>query len=389
MKIKVGFIYGGKSVEHEISVISAVQAMNHLDTNKYDIVPIYITKDLQMYTGGMLKDIESYKDASLIKKYAKKVNLINSKDRIILQSTKWFKKEVDYIDIAFPIVHGNGTEDGSIAGFLETIGIPYIGSKVVSSAIGQDKVIQKQIFSSSNIPTTNYIWFFDNEYYDNQETILKNINKLTYPLVVKPATLGSSIGISFVKAKDELQEAIELAISYDNKIIVEEAINNLCEVNQSVLGTYDYYETSQIEEVIKEDEILSYKDKYLGSAKTSSKGIASTRRIIPARINEKLSKEIDEISKKVYRNLNCSGVVRIDYLIDTKKKEVYVNEINTIPGSLAYYLWEGKGTSYEELLENLITTTIKDYKKKMKKIASFETNILSNYNSQGLKGIKK
>ena len=389
MKIKVGFIYGGKSVEHEISVISAVQAMNHLDTNKYDIVPIYITKDLQMYTGGMLKDIESYKDASLIKKYAKKVNLINSKDRIILQSTKWFKKEVDYIDIAFPIVHGNGPEDGSIAGFLETIGIPYVGSKVVSSAIGQDKVIQKQIFSSSNIPTTNYIWFFDNEYYDNQEAILKNINKLTYPLVVKPATLGSSIGISFVKAKDELQEAIELAISYDNKIIVEEAINNLCEVNQSVLGTYDYYETSQIEEVIKEDEILSYKDKYLGSAKTSSKGIASTRRIIPARINEKLSKEIDEISKKVYRNLNCSGVVRIDYLIDTKKKEVYVNEINTIPGSLAYYLWEGKGTSYEELLENLITTTIKDYKKKMKKIASFETNILSNYNSQGLKGIKK
>ena len=155
------------------------------------------------------------------------------------------------------------------------------------------------------------------------------------------------------------------------------------------MGTYDYYETSQIEEVIKEDEILSYKDKYLGSAKTSSKGIASTRRIIPARINEKLSKEVDEISKKVYRNLNCSGVVRIDYLIDTKKKEVYVNEINTIPGSLAYYLWEGKGTSYEEWLENLITTTIKDYKKKMKKMASFETNILSNYNSQGLKGIKK
>ena len=203
--------------------------------------------------------------------------------------------------------------------------------------------------------------------------------------------IAKEMGVEQVvcKAKDELQEAIELAISYDNKIIVEEAINNLCEVNQSVLGTYDYYETSQIEEVIKEDEILSYKDKYLGSAKTSSKGIASTRRIIPARINEKLSKEIDEISKKVYRNLNCSGVVRIDYLIDTKKKEVYVNEINTIPGSLAYYLWEGKGTSYEELLENLITTTIKDYKKKMKKIASFETNILSNYNSQGLKGIKK
>lgn len=389
MKIKVGIIYGGKSVEHEISIISAVQAMNHLDESKYDIVPIYITKDLQMYTGGMLKDIESYKDISLIKKYAKKVNLINKKNNIILQSTKWFKREIDYIDIAFPIVHGNGTEDGSLAGFLETVGIPYVGSKVVSSAIGQDKVIQKQIFTTCDIPTTKYVWFFDNEYYDNQDNILKQIDKLDYPLVVKPATLGSSIGITLVKDKNTLKEAIELAITYDSKIIVEEAINNLCEVNQSVLGTYDYFETSQIEEVIKEDEILSYKDKYLGGSKSSTKGMVSTRRIIPARISDKMASEIDEISKKVYRNLNCSGVVRIDYLIDSKKKNVYVNEINTIPGSLAYYLWEGKGMSYSELLESLITTTIKDYKKKMKKIASFETNILSTYNSSGLKGMKK
>ena len=163
MKIKVGVIYGGKSVEHEISVISAVQAMNFMDEEKYDIVPIYITKNLEMYTGGMLKDIDSYRDLSLIKKYAKKINLVNKKGRFVLQKTSWFKREINEIDIALPIVHGQGTEDGTIQGYLELLGIPYVGSNVVSSAVGQDKVFMKQIFEANNIATKKYIWFFDTE----------------------------------------------------------------------------------------------------------------------------------------------------------------------------------------------------------------------------------
>ena len=200
MKIKVGVIYGGKSVEHEISVISAVQAMNYMDEEKYDIVPIYITKDLEMYTGGMLKDIESYRDLSLIKKYAKKVNLVNKKGRFVLQKTSWFKKEINEIDIALPIVHGQGTEDGTIQGYLELLGIPYVGSNVASSAVGQDKVFMKQIFEANNIPTKKYIWFFDAEYEHDKDNVVKRINKLEYPIIIKPATLGSSIGISIVKS---------------------------------------------------------------------------------------------------------------------------------------------------------------------------------------------
>ncbi len=390
MKIKVGFIYGGNSVEHEISVISAVQAMEYLDDDKYEVVPIYITHDRKMYTGGMLTDIESYKDFSLIKKYGKRINLINKDGRIILQGGRIFKREINYIDIAFPIVHGSGCEDGSIAGYLETLGIPYVGSKVCSSAVGQDKVFQKQIFSCNDIPVVNYTWFFDNEYDSDREGVINKINNLSYPLIVKPANLGSSIGISYVENKDMLSKAIEEAISYDSKILVEEVVSNLCEVNQSVLGTTSKCMTSLIEEVIKEDDILSYKDKYLSNGKLSgSKGMASTRRIMPARISDKLSSEIDDISKRVFKCLNNSGVVRIDYLIDNKSKKVYVNEINTIPGSLSYYLWEGKNISYYELLDMLITNEIKDYKKKMKKMSSFKTNILSNYGMYGTKGIKK
>lgn len=390
MKIKIGVIFGGKSVEHEISIISAVQAMNYIDDNKYEIVPIYITKDLEFWTGAMLKDIESYKDFNLIKKYAKKVHLINKKGRFVLQKASFIKREINEIDIALPIVHGEGVEDGSIQGYLELLGIPYIGSNVYASAVGQDKIFQKQIFEANDIPITKYTWFYDDEFYNNRENLYKRINKLNYPLIIKPSKLGSSIGISIVKNKDDLTNAIDNAVLYDNKILIEEAIDNLTEINCAVLGNYEKMITSEIEEVLKEDEILSYNDKYIGSSKCgSSKGIASTRRIMPARINKEDRETIIELSKKVFKVLNNSGVARIDYLIDKKKNKIFVNEINTIPGSLSYYLFEPIQISYPELLETLITTAIKDFKRKSKMTVSFETNILKNYKNSGLKGIKK
>jgi len=391
MKIKIGVIYGGKSVEHEISVISAVQAMGYIDSEKYDVIPIYITKNLEWYTGDMLKDIASYKDFALIKRYAKKINLVNKNGRFILQSTKLFKREINEIDLAFPIVHGAGMEDGSIQGYLEILGIPYVGSNVYASVVGQDKVFMKQIFEANRIPYTNYVWFFENEYFENKEELLKRINKLKYPLIVKPATLGSSVGITKVSKKEDLCDAIEEAIRYDVKIDVEEMIEDLTEVNASVLGTYEKLDVSEIEEVIKEDEILSYNDKYIGGnkCKGASKGMVSTRRIMPARLSKSMKEEVEELSRKVFLALNSAGVVRIDYLIDNKRNRIFVNEINTIPGSLAFYLWEPKNISYTELLDSMITSAIKTYKKKSKMTYSFETNILENFDRNGLKGAKK
>jgi D-alanine-D-alanine ligase len=390
MRIKVGVIFGGESVEHEVSIISAIQAINSMDTEKYDIVPIYIDKNRTWYTGKMLTDIELYKDMDLLRRYAKKVTLCKKDGSYFLVNTSGlFRRDIAEIDIAFPIVHGINVEDGTLQGYLDTIGIPYVGSRVIGAALGQDKVIMKQVFESAGIPIVPYTWFFDSDYYSNKDEIFSNIKKIGFPVIVKPANLGSSVGISVAKNNDELVNAIEDAIKYDTKIVVEKVIENMTEVNCSVLGNYENQQVGVLEEVMGSDEILSYQDKYLGGGKTKgsgSKGMASTSRIIPARISDKMTEDIKETSKKVFRVLNLGGVCRIDYLIDKKNKKFYVNEPNTIPGSLSFYLWEPVGKPYSELLDDMINIAIKDFKNRSSKTYSFDTNILNNCN--GLKGSK-
>lgn len=392
MKIKLGVVFGGKTVENEVSIISAIQAMNQLDQEKYEIIPIYITKDRTWYSGRMLNDIDVYKDFDNLKKYAKKVTLYQKNGGFYLQKLTGFKSIISQLDIIFPIVHGNNVEDGSLQGYFETIGIPYVGPKIIGSALGMDKIIQKQVFESVGIPVLPYTWFYDIEYIENKDKINEEIKKIKLPVIVKPATLGSSVGISVVKDLKELDKAIDEASRYANKIIVEKAVEDLTEVNCSVLGNYEFMETSVIEEVLSSDEILSYKDKYIGGVKGKSKGMASASRIVPARIDEKIANEILEISKKAFRTLNLSGVCRMDYLIDNKTNKIYLNEPNTIPGSLAFYLWSPKGKKYRDLLDEMITTAIKEYKNQSKKICSFDTNILNNFagskGSKGLKGLK-
>ena len=387
MKLRIGVIFGGERVEHEVSIISAVQAMKSLDEEKYEIIPIYIGKDREWYTGKLLKDIEIYSDLDLMKKYATNVVLCNKGDKFVLIKKNGIKRIIDYIDLVLPVVHGTNVEDGTLQGYLELIGIPYVGSNLYSAAIGQDKVFQKQILESSKLPVTKYMWFFDSEYKENEKEVLKEIKSIGYPVMVKPARLGSSVGISKAKNEDEVKDAIEEAIKYDEKILVEKVVENLIEVNCSVLGNYEDQEASELEEVMGADEFLSYRDKYLGnSKKTGSKGMASTNRILPARLDEKMTNEVKELSKKTFRVLNASGVIRIDFLIDKKSKKIYINETNTIPGSLSFYLWEATNKPYKQLLDEMINIAIKTYKRKKRKVFSFETNILSNFN--GLKGSK-
>lgn len=384
MKLKLGVIFGGESVEHEISVISAIQAMKALDEEKYEIVPIYISKDRSWYTGALLRDLDLYKDFDNLKRYAKKVVLYNSDGRFVLQSKKGFKKIVNEIDLAFPIMHGTNSEDGTIQGYLNMIGVPYAESNIFAATIGQDKVFQKQILEAEGLPITKYIWFFDNEYLENFNDIKKKIKEMGYPVIVKPARLGSSIGIKLAKDEDELRQAIDFAIRYDDKILVEKVVKNLVELNCAVLGNKEFSETSLIEEVLSTDDFLSYDDKYVGDKK--SKGMLSTNRIIPADITKAHEKEIKELSKQVFRVLNFSGVVRIDYLMDDKTEKIYINEVNTIPGSLSFYLFDSKEKNYTKLLDEIINIAIKDYKNKESKTKSFDINILKNY--KGLKGKK-
>ena len=258
------------------------------------------------------------------------------------------------------------------------------------------KVFQKQILEAEKIPVTKYTWFYDNEYTEDEARITKEISKIGYPVIVKPARQGSSIGIGIAKDEESLKEAILEAIKYDDKILVEEVISNMTELNCSVLGSSTYQEASVLEQVMGKDEILSFSDKYLGSGAKKgtkkipeSKGMTSASRIIPADIPEKLANDIKETSKKAFRALGASGVVRIDYLYDKKSKKYYLNELNTIPGSLSFYLWQPLNKEYSELLEDMINIAVKRYKKKIKKTSFFESNILANFNgTKGVKGVK-
>lgn len=402
MKIKVGVIFGGETVEHEVSIISAVQAMGFMDEEKYEIIPIYIGKDRIWYTGSMLKEMDIYKDFNDLKRFAKRCVLFKKGENFYLQSLGFFKRILTEIDIAFPIVHGNNIEDGSIAGYLDTIGIPYVGPHILGAAMGQDKVVMKQVMKADNLPIVPYTWFYDTEYLTYKEDIKKEIEKIGYPVIIKPATLGSSVGITVVKDKAQIDAAITEAMNYDMKIIVEKMVDNLVEVNCSVLGNYEAQETSVLEEVVSANDFLTYKDKYIGNGKgklkgkgeakgmqTGSKGMLALDRIIPARLDKNLEEEVKDLAKKTFRSLNLSGVCRIDFLIDKKKKQIYVNEPNTIPGSLSFYLWTPKGKEYNTLLDDLITLAIKDHKRKEKKTYSFDTNILEGYNgTKGKLGIK-
>lgn len=396
MKIKVGVLYGGKTTEHEVSIITAVQAMGFLNSEKYEVIPLYLTKENEMYTGNPLKEMEIYKEPELLKRYCKNVVMYNKNGAIILQNKQGiFKRTVAEVDIVVPAVHGFGMEDGNIQGLLNVVGVPYTGSDIYGCTVGQDKVFQKQILEAENILVPKYEWFYDNEFFEDDKEILDRLKKLKFPLIVKPARQGSSIGIKVAKDMDSLRSAILEAIKYDEKILVEEVIANMVELNCSVLGSTNYTETSAIEQVMGEDEILSFNDKYIGNGAKkgtnklkmgASKGMVSTSRVIPAEIPDKLKEEIEKTSKKAFRALGASGVIRIDYLYDKKSKKLYVNELNSIPGSLSFYLWTPLKKNYPELLDDLINISVKRYKK-FKKTSSFDSNILSSFNgSKGIKG---
>ncbi len=399
MRIKVGVIFGGETVEHEVSIISAMQAMNKMDQEKYEIVPIYITKDREWYTGDMLKDIEVYQDLNLIKNYSTNVVLYYKKGSYVLQSKGFFKRIVKEIDIAFPIVHGTNVEDGVLQGYLQTIGIPYVGPDVYGAVAGQDKAIMKDILKGADIPMTKYVWFYDVDYKRDSDEVIKKIEKLKYPVIVKPATTGSSVGISVCENEEKLREGIDEAIQYDSKIVVEEVVEHLKEVNIAVMGNYEHQKVSEIEEVLSANKFLTYTDKYIGDGKgklkggktkaAQSKGMASANRKLPADLPEKMRKEIESIAMNAFKALGSAGNSRIDFLIDEKTKKVYLNEINSIPGSLAFYLWDAKDINFTQVLDDMINIGIKDYKKRISKTHSFDTNILQGFAARGgVKGMK-
>lgn len=390
MKIKVGVFFGGRSVEHEISIISAVQAMLAFDKDKYDVVPVYITKDNRFYTGEILKDIEQYKNIDNIIKNSQRIILqnIDGKVKLLSYPMKVFKNpEIDYIDVAFPVVHGTNVEDGTLQGFLHMLGVPYCGCNVISSAVGMDKFAQKAILKANNIPVLPAKCFDMKKYNRNQKNILSEIEKdIEYPMIVKPVNLGSSVGISKVHNREELEDAIDYGFEFSLRVLVEHAVENLKEINCSVLGDYENARPSECEEPVNSDEILSYQDKYLSGEKSGSKGMSSTKRKLPADISKDISNKIKSYAVDTFKALGCNGVARIDFLMNDETKELWVNEINTIPGSLSFYLWEATGVKFADLLDEIVSLALKRKREEDTVTYSFDTNVLAGIKLGGSKG---
>ncbi len=393
MKIKVGVIFGGKSVEHEVSIISGIQAINNMDKEKYDIVPIYLTKENNMYVGELVKEVKNFKNIKNVIENSQRVIMVNNEGRVDLikyPMKKFGNNLYDSIDVALPVVHGTNVEDGALQGFLKTLDIPFAGCDVLSSAIGMDKYVMKTVLKENNIPVLDCLRINDFEYInDNDEVVNRILNKIELPVIVKPINLGSSVGIKVAKTKDELVEAIEYAFNFAKQILVERVISNLKEINCSVLGNIKECKASECEEPLGAGVILSYEDKYISNKSKSgaSKGMTSLGRKLPADIPEDTKKKIQDYAEATFKALNCNGVVRIDFMIDMDTDEVYVNEINTIPGSLAFYLWEASGLKYKEMLSKLIDLSLTRKREEGNLSFSYDTKILDGYNG-GSKGSK-
>ncbi|MBO5551497.1 MAG: D-alanine--D-alanine ligase [Lachnospiraceae bacterium] len=395
MKIRVGVIFGGRSVEHEVSVISALQAMQSLDNTRYEAVAIYLTKDNELYVGDNTGNIEAYKDIPALLKASQRVIPVKEGGHYLLAAYphRAFGMKPIELDVMLPIVHGTNVEDGALMGFLKTWGIPFAGCDVTAAAVGMDKYIMKTVFMDNDIPVLPCRRYTTKDYKDIDALVGDIEERLGYPVIVKPVNSGSSVGISVAHDKEGLIRSLDNAYTFANVILAEHAIMELQEINCSVLGDIDEAEASLCEEPYHSDEILSYEDKYMSGGKTSktggaSKGMASVSRTIPAPISDELTKRIQSLAVRAFQSLGCNGVVRFDFMIDRSDGSLYLNEINTIPGSLSFYLWEPTGLPYGKLLDRLIDLAIKRRRDEDRVTFSFETNILNQSSLKGLKGSK-
>ncbi len=401
MKLNIGVFFGGETVEHEVSIISAHQAMNALDKEKYNVIPVYVAKSRKLYVGEELTDMASYKDLSELEGKLTQVSIVLEDNKVVIKPVKtslFGKKELGTIDVAIPVMHGTNGEDGTIQGFFEMLKVPYAGCDLYGAAVGQDKVLQKHILKDNGLPITDWFWVYGSEIDTNKDEILDKVHKLIYPVILKPARTGSSVGIAIAHNDEEYLECFEDARQYDEKVITEKVVKPMVELNCSVLGDGANARASVIEQVgsVSGDELLSYKDKYQGGGKGSKgsksgskdAGMASTARIVPAPISDEQTKLVQKLALQTFKVLGAAGVCRIDFMMDQETKKVYVNEINTIPGSLAFYLWKEEGMSFTELMDNLVNLALDRERRRSKMTFSYDTNLLSTFSENSAKGAK-
>ncbi|MBR2572395.1 MAG: D-alanine--D-alanine ligase [Clostridia bacterium] len=399
MSITLGILYGSRTCEHDVSVISAAQAAQAARKAGFNAVKIYIARDGDWYIGSELENIAFHKDFQADKvtqvlpagEGGKMLLLRYPTEKRTLFGAS--KEVLERIDVVMPVMHGMNGEDGTVAGMLDLMDVPYTSSGLVASSVGMDKIAMKQFFRGCGFPVVEDLWVDRGDWRGDRDGCIERIEaKLRYPVFVKPANLGSSIGIGKAKDRDGLIHAMDVAASFDRRILIERGIEQLKEINCGVLGYGSEAAASALEMPVSVDDFLTYKEKYLqgqgskgnGSAqgaKTAagaqgSKGMASLARRIPAPISEEKTREVQALAVNIFRALDCKGVVRIDFMLEGDEEKLYVGEINTIPGSLAFYLFEHIGTSFPDLIEKMVEYAYRAYADRHESVFTYDSTIL-------------
>lgn len=395
-KIQLGVLFGSRSCEREVAIISAVQLMNHVDTEKYDVIPVYISEQGVWYTGAPLREIKNYTPFNPDMKGIDQVALDITAGSGALIANRPGKglfgrptqEVVARLDCCVIVMHGLNGEDGTLQGMLELANLPYTSAGVAGSAIGMDKIMMKQFFrGAGTLPCLPDCWFTRAMFQADRDAVLDKVEKeLGYPVFVKPANLGSSIGVSRADDREGLIDSLELAFDYDRRVLVEKGLDKPIELNCSVLGYDDDVTASPIEMPISGEQFLDFKEKYLAGG--GSKGMASLHRVLPAPIEDSLRDEIQRLSCEIFRMLDCKGVVRIDYMFDKATEKVFITEINTIPGSLAFYLWENAGMKYMQLIDKMVECAMRAHEDRNLRNYAFTSDILKSVSLGGAKGAK-
>ncbi len=385
----VGVVFGGRSVEHDVSIVTGHQIMRAFDPERYEIIPIYITRSGKWYTGEPLLDLKNYTDEIISYAGVQEVVLspaVQHHGLILNPLSGWLSKgEIKRLDVLFPAIHGSHGEDGTLQGLFELADIPYVGCGVLASAVANDKIVTKLIMRQQGIPVLDDVTFSRAAWLDDPDAVMKRItDTLDFPVFVKPATLGSSIGIA--RANDErlLRAAIDVATNFDRHILVEKAAAGFVEINCSVIGYDDDIRVSVLEQPVSWEEFLTYEEKYL----RGGEGMKSAERIIPAPVSDELTARIQQYAKDVFKAIDGRGIARIDFFVNPDSGEVYLCEPNTLPGSLAFYLWDATGVSQRELVHELVELAKKAHVDKRRNTYDYHTNLVSLTASRGLKGVK-
>lgn len=377
MKKTIAVIFGGRSTEHDVSIITAhtpiIQSL--LAAGTFNVVPVYIKKDGSWYSDTAMNELSYFRQGDIEEKLKRLKKLRFAFDNGLKLIYPGIISKTVSIDVVFPAMHGTFGEDGSLMGFLRMAGVPFVGCDIAASAVAMDKALAKQVVAAEGIPVVPYVWFTKYGWETNKSELTERIKKLHWPLFVKPVHLGSSIAIAKVGNETGLENAVEVALHYDDKVLVEESVENLIEVTLPIMGNEEP-RFGLIERPLNKTEFFDFNDKYLSGGKKSG-GANSQCSEVPANIDADLAQTVREYGKAAYHALGCAGISRIDFLIDHASHKVYFNEANTLPGSLYHHNWKKAGVSGVELVTTLVALAEERFKKDRELTRTFRSDILN------------